>query len=75
MSVLVRIADPQMFPAPIELLKLQSHGRPFGLQYGPAPDGSFGRVPEVIRQAPLFQLHTLPTGLSWSGRGELPEHQ
>ncbi len=37
----VRLADSQMFPAPVELVKLQLHGRLLGDQYGPDAHWSF----------------------------------
>jgi hypothetical protein len=40
----VRLTDSQMFPAPVELVKLQLHGRLLGDQYGPSRDWSFASV-------------------------------
>ncbi|MGD0775990.1 MAG: hypothetical protein ABSC05_24505 [Candidatus Solibacter sp.] len=36
-----RLADSQVFPSPVELVKLQLHGRWLGIQYRPSRDWSF----------------------------------
>jgi hypothetical protein len=45
----------QMFPSPVELVKLQLHCRP-RVQYGPSRDWSFATEGEVCREASWNQL-------------------
>jgi hypothetical protein len=45
----VRLADSQVFPSPVELVKLQLHGR-LRIQYGPCRDWSFASAREVCRK-------------------------
>jgi len=57
-SLPVRLANSQMFPSPVELVKLQSHRRLFGVQYARSRNGSFPAEGEVCRNASPNQLHT-----------------
>jgi hypothetical protein len=63
----VWLADSQMFPPPVELVKLQLHPRLLGVQYGRSRDWSFARKGEVHPKLPPDQCDTAGTGLSWSG--------
>jgi hypothetical protein len=47
----MRLADSQMFPSLIELVKFQLHGWRLGDQYGPSRDWSFSANREVCRKA------------------------
>jgi hypothetical protein len=67
----VRPAGSQVFPSPVELVKLQLHGR-LRVQYGPSRDGSFAAEGEVCRKASWNQVDTVGTGLSRSGPLVLP---
>ena len=67
----VRPADSQVFPSPVELVKLQLHSR-LRVQYGPSWDWSFATEGEVRRKALWNQLHTPRTGLSRHGSIVLP---
>jgi hypothetical protein len=40
------LADPQMLPAPVELVKFQLHRR-LQVHYAPSPDSSFAATGEV----------------------------
>ena len=64
----VRLADSQMFPAPVELVKLQLHRRLLGDQYGPSRDWSFAAAGGVCWEVLQDQSDRRPTGLSRSGR-------
>jgi hypothetical protein len=63
----VWLADSQMFPAPVELVKLQLHPRLLGVQYGRSRDWSFAAPGEVCRKVSSHQPHTHRTGLSRTG--------
>ena len=67
----VRPADSQVFPSPVELVKLQLHGC-LRVQYGPSRDWSFATEGQVCRKALWNQLHTSGTGLSQHGSLVLP---
>lgn len=67
----VRLTGSQVFPSPVELVKLQLHGRP-RVQYGPSRDWSFAAKGKVRRKALWNQLDTAGTGLSRSGPLVLP---
>jgi hypothetical protein len=69
----VRLADSQVFPSPVELVKLQLHG--LRVQYGPNRNWSFAAGGEVCRKALWNQLDTPGTGLSRSGLLVLPSPQ
>ncbi len=64
LPLLARLADPQMFPALIELVKLQRHRRWHGIQYGRILDWSFAGFGEVCLKLQLNQRHRPGTGLS-----------
>src|SRR6266852_5675935 len=61
-----RLADSQMFPLPVELVKLQLHRWPLGVQYGSSWDWSFVRQVEVCREVSSDQ--GAGSGLSRIGR-------
>jgi hypothetical protein len=67
----VRPADSQVFPSPVELVKLQLHGR-LRVQYGPSRDWSFAAEGGVCRESSSNQADTSGTGLSRSGLLVLP---
>jgi hypothetical protein len=67
----VRPADSQVFPSPVELVKLQLHSR-LRVQYGPNRDWSFAAEGEVCREALWNQLDTAGTDLSRNGPLVLP---
>jgi hypothetical protein len=67
----VRLADSQMFPSPVELVKLQLHRR-LRVQYGRSRDWSFAAVGEVCRELSWDQVDTPGTGLSRTGPLVLP---
>ncbi len=67
----VRAADSQVFPSPVELVKLQLHDR-LRVQYGPSRDWSFAAEGEVYRKVSSNQSDTPATGLSRSGPLVLP---
>ena len=67
----VRPAGSQVFPSPVELVKLQLHGG-LRVQYGPSRDWSFAANGEVCRKTSWNQLDTAGTGLSRSGPLVLP---
>ena len=67
-----RLADPQMFPAPVELVKLQLHRRLLGVQYARCPHWSFAAEREVRREVLWNQPDTAGTGLSRSAPLVLP---
>jgi hypothetical protein len=60
----VWLADSQLLPAPVQLVKLQLHPRLLGVQYGRSRDWSFAAPGEVCRKVPSDQAHTPGTGLS-----------
>ncbi len=64
LPLLARVADSQMFPALIELMKLQRHRRCWhGVQYRRILDWSFAGFGEVCRKLQLNQQHKPGTGL------------
>jgi hypothetical protein len=67
----VRLADSQMFPSPVELVKLQLLGR-LRIQYGPNRDWSFAAEGEVCREVSWGQCDTRGTDLSRNGPLVLP---
>jgi hypothetical protein len=46
----VRLADSQMRPSPVQLVKLQLHRSPSGFQYARSRDWSFAAAWEVCRE-------------------------
>jgi hypothetical protein len=54
----VRIADSQMLPSTVQLVKLQLHRRLFGIQYARSLDWSFAATGEVCREVLLSQSDT-----------------
>src|ERR1035438_1086590 len=60
----VRLADSQMFPSPVQLLKLQLHRRLLGIQYARSRNWSFSGKAEVDWEVPLDQEDTGGSGLS-----------
>ena len=56
-SLPVRLANSQVFPSPVELVKLQSH-RLFGVQYGRNWNWSFPAEGEVCREVSPNHPHT-----------------
>ena len=54
----VRLADSQMLPSPVELVKLQLHRRLLGIQYARSRDWSFPAAREVCWEVPLNQPNT-----------------
>jgi hypothetical protein len=60
----VRLADSQMLPSPVELVKLQLHRRLLGIQYARLRDWSFAAAGEVRREVSWDQQDTGRTGLS-----------
>ena len=68
----VRLADSEMLPSPVELVKLQLHRRLLAVQYGPSRDWSFAAAGEVCRQRSWNQPDTRGTDLSPIGRLVLP---
>ena len=68
----VRLADAQMFPSAVELVKLQLHRRLLGVQYARSRDWSFAAAGEVCRKVALDQPDTPGTGLSRIGPSVLP---
>jgi hypothetical protein len=65
------VADSQMFPSPVELVKLQSHFR-LPVQYAAIRDGSFAAAGEVDWQALWNQADADGSGLSRDGRSIPP---
>lgn len=63
----VRLADSEMRPSPVELVKLQLHRRLLAVQYGPSRNWSFATAGEVRRQHLWNQVDTSGTGLSRIG--------
>src|SRR6266849_4648585 len=59
----LRLADAQMFPAPLELVKLQLHRR-LPLHYAPSLNSSFATAGEVCRKVSWDQSDTPGTRLS-----------
>jgi hypothetical protein len=51
----VRLTDSQVFPAPVQLVKLQLHRWPYGFQYAGSRNWSFGAKGEVRWEVPLDQ--------------------
>jgi len=51
----VRLTDSQMFPSPVQLVKLQLHRRPLGIQYARDGNWSFAEKGEVCWKVPLHQ--------------------
>jgi len=51
----VRLADSQMLPSPVQLVKLQLHRRLLGIQYARSRDWSFAAAGEVCREVSLDQ--------------------
>ncbi len=47
----VRLADSQMLPSAVQLVKFQLHHRLFGFQYGPNRDWTFAAEGEVCPEA------------------------
>jgi len=68
----VRLSDSQVFPSPVQLVKLQLHRRLLGVQYGRSPDWSFAAKGKVCRKVALDQPDTPGTGLSRTGPLVLP---
>jgi hypothetical protein len=60
----VWLADSQMFPSPVELVKLQLHRRLLGIQYAGGWNWSFSGKGEVCWEVPLDQEDTGASGLS-----------
>jgi hypothetical protein len=58
------LAHSQMFPSPVELVKLQLHRRLLGIQYAGGWNWSFPGIWEVGWEAPLDQEDTGGSGLS-----------
>ena len=54
----VRLADSQMLPSPVQLVKLQLHRRLLGIQYARSLDWSFPPAREVCPEVPLGQSDT-----------------
>src|ERR1019366_6185411 len=70
----VRLADSQVFPSPVELVKLQLHGG-LRVQYGPSRNWSFAAAGGVCRKVSSDQPDTPRTGLSRTGSLVLPYPQ
>jgi hypothetical protein len=51
----LRLTDSQMFPSPVQLVKLQVHRSPPGIQYAGGGDWSFAGTGEVGWEVPLDQ--------------------
>jgi hypothetical protein len=60
----LRLTDSQMFPSPVQLVKLQVHRSPLGIQYAGGGNWSFSRKGEVDWEVPLDQEDTGGSGLS-----------
>jgi hypothetical protein len=60
----VRLAHSQMFPSPVQLVKLQLHRRLLGIQYAGGWNWSFSGKAEVDWEVPLDQEDTGESGLS-----------
>jgi hypothetical protein len=59
----VRLADSQMLPSPVQLVKLQLHRRLLGIQYAAGWNWSFSGKGEVDWEVPLDQEDTGGSGL------------
>src|ERR1017187_8022212 len=68
----LRVTDSQVFPAPVQLVKLQLHRWPYGFQYAGSRDWSFGAKAEVRWEVSSNQAHTGGSGLSRCGGLVLP---
>jgi hypothetical protein len=60
----LRLTDSQMFPSPVQLVKLQVHCSPLGIQYAGGWNWSFSKNGEVDREVPLDQGDTGGSRLS-----------
>jgi hypothetical protein len=60
----LRLTDSQMFPSPVQLVKLQLHRRLLGIQYAGAWNWSFSGLEEVCWEVPLDHEDTGGSGLS-----------
>jgi hypothetical protein len=58
LSLPVRLANSQMLPSPVQLMKLQLHRRLRGFQYGRNRHQSFPAEAEVCRELSSNLLHT-----------------
>ena len=68
-----RMARPQALPTPVELVKLQSHGRHrFGISMEPPGTSLLRRVGEVLRERVWNQPHAAGSGLSRCAPGVHP---
>ena len=68
----LRLADSQVFPSPVQLVKLQLHRRWLGVQYRRSRDWTFAAEGEVCRKVSWDQPDTPGTGLSRPGPLVLP---
>jgi hypothetical protein len=60
----VRLADSQMLPSPVQLVKFQLHRRLLGIQYAGGWNWSFSGKAEVDWEVQLDQEDTGGSGLS-----------
>src|SRR5436190_2482642 len=71
-ALLLGVANSQVLPAAVQLVKLQLHGCWLGIQYVPSRDWSFPANWEVGWELLPDQADTGGSGLSWRGGLVLP---
>ena len=69
----VRLADSQMFPAPVQLVKLQLHRRLLGIQYGASLGLVFWPSAGSVPGSPLGSIDT-PRNWSFAVRTQECSH-